>query len=283
MKLPLTITCLIFCIAVTFGQPMDSIGFSKVRLQSGKYELNRFGISKIKLKNKPPYRVTDNIAKDEKIVEGVITIFTGWSSSSASEEVLLIENQVKLIGVNKKMDFPVQISGYYEKYRDRVDHEDGSHSMETVETYNPYWDEGAEGLIQENNKTLGKFVFRPVNMVLDSIGYLKSFLGPPPHWLTEKLDSYGNYDAPMDFVVDITLEDQPYTLVYSGEYYQCALIHHQQMIGYWQDALFTESIHSWEKRIHPYLLLPVGSSDAEAQQTISLLTLGLSLARNMVN
>ncbi|MEQ9220756.1 MAG: hypothetical protein RLO17_22070 [Cyclobacteriaceae bacterium] len=283
MKLLLTITCLIFYIAVTFGQPMDSIGFSKVRLQSGKYEINRFGISKIKLKNKPPYRVTDNIAKDEKIVEGVITIFTGWSSSSASEEVLLIENQVKLIGVNKKMDFPVQISGYYEKYRDRVDHEDGSHSMETVETYNPYWDEGAEGLIHENNKTLGKFVFRPVNMVLDSIGYWKSFPGPPPPWLLEKLDNYGNYDAPMDFVVDITLEDQPYTLVYSGKYHQCALIHRQQMIGYWQDAPLLEFVHSWEKRIHPYLLLLVGLSDAEAQQTISLLTLGLSLARNLVN
>lgn len=160
---------LILAIFSASSQPLDSIGLHKVRLQAGKYTLNQFGISKIKLETKGPTAVTDDgIGTGEKVVEGLFTMFTGWTTSSSSESLWQLNNSVKLGGIKKEIAFPVQVTGFYEKTRERVRDESGS-SLETYETYNLYWDEGATGSIIEEEDTLGTFALKPMNTLLDSI------------------------------------------------------------------------------------------------------------------
>ena len=270
MKHLLITISLTFMMKIAFGQPMDSIGFSKARIQSGKYTLNQFGISKIKLETKGPTPVTDDgIATGEKVVEGLFTLFTGWTTSSSSESLWQLNNSVKLGGIKKEIAFPVQVTGFYEKTRERVRDESGS-SLETYETYNLYWDEGAKGSIIEEEDTLGTFALKPMNTLLDSIEYWKSFTSHTPVWLEEKLEYYSNYDRPMDFVLAIIFQDQSYTLVYNAENFRCALINQYEMVGLWQYAPSRGLFSSRKKSINPYMLMPSGQSDEDAQRTLSL-------------
>ena len=272
---------LILAIFSASSQPLDSIGLHKVRLQAGKYTLNQFGISKIKLDTKGPMPVTDDgIGTGEKVVEGLFTMFTGWTTSSSSESLWQLNNSVKLGGIKKEIAFPVQVTGFYEKTRERVRDESGS-SLETYETYNLYWEEGAKGSILENGDSIGQFELKPMNTVFDSIEYWKSFTSHTPVWLEEKLEYYSNYDRPMDFVVTITLQDQSYTLVYNTENFRCALINQHEMVGLWQHAPSRGLFASRKRTINPYMLMPSGQSDEDAQRTLSLLILGLSLANSM--
>jgi len=281
MKQILIVIGLILVMGGASGQPLDSIGFSKAKIQSGKYTLNRFGISKIKLDTKGPVPVTDDgIGTGEKVVEGLFTMFTGWTTSSSSESLWQLNNSVKLGGIKKEIAFPVQVTGFYEKTRERVRDESGS-SLETYETYNLYWEEGAKGSIIENRDSIGQFELMPTNAIYDSIEYWKSFTSHTPVWLEEKLKYYSNYDRPMDFVLAITLQDQSYTLVYNTENFRFALIYQHEMIGLWQHAPSRGLFASRKKSINPYMIMPSGQSDEDAQRTLYLLILGLSLANSM--
>ncbi len=281
MKQVLILISLILAIVSAYSQPYDSIGLHKVKLQAGKFTLNQFGISKIKMDTKGPVPVTDDgIGTGEKVVEGLFTMFTGWTTSSSSESLWQLNNSVKLGGIKKEIAFPVQVTGFYEKTRERVRDENGS-SLETFETYNLYWEEGAKGSIIEEEDTLGTFALKPMNTLRDSIDYWKSYTSHIPMWLEEKLEYYRNYDRVIDFVVAITLQDQSYILVYNAENFQCALIYHHEMVGLWQHAPSRGLFASTKKSINPYMLLPSGLSDDQAQKTLSLLILGLSLANSM--
>ncbi|XOV95270.1 MAG: hypothetical protein ACFHWX_11285 [Bacteroidota bacterium] len=282
MKLPLTILSLLCILEISYGQPMDSIAFGKARLQGGKYELNRFGISKIKLKKGGPSPATDDgIRKDEKIIEGLFTFFTGWSTSSSSETLWHVNNSVKFTGIGKELYFPVLVRGYYEKTRERVNNDDGSHSMESTEMHHLYWDEGADGIIQVTGNKLGDFSVKTRMLANDSIEFWKRNIDRQnPSWLDKKLNKYSSYEEPDDFLVNILFEDQYYSLVYNGDYFQCALIHNQEIIGLWQDAP-AYTIVSNKNRINPYLLLQKNITDTEAQRNITLLSMGITLSRHL--
>ena len=279
MKQILIVIGLMLVMEGASGQPLDSIGFRKAKIQSGKYTLNRFGIAKIKLETKGPTAVTDDgIGTGEKVVEGLFTMFTGWTTSSSSESLWQLNNSVKLSGLKKEIAFPVQVTGFYEKTRERVRDENGS-SLETYETYNLYWDEGAKGSILENKDTLGQFALRPTQMVYDSIDYWKSFTGQIPDWLEERLDQNRYDEWSGDFIIDISMDDQLYTLVYNAENFRTAVIRNHEMIGLWQDSPPRGIFTSGKRKIIPYILMPGGLSEQESVQTIILLMLGLSVGK----
>lgn len=270
---------LILAIFSASSQPLDSIGLHKVRLQAGKYTLNQFGISKIKLDTKGPMPVTDDgIGTGEKVVEGLFTMFTGWTTSSSSESLWQLNNSVKLGGIKKEIAFPVQVTGFYEKTRERVRDESGS-SLETYETYNLYWDEGAKGSILENRDSIGQFELMPINAIYDSIEYWKSFTGQIPDWLEERLDQNRYDEWSGDFIIDISMDDQLYTLVYNAENFRTAVIRNHEMIGLWQDSPPRGIFTSGKRKINPYMLMPGGLSEQDSVQTIILLMLGLSVGK----
>ncbi len=281
MKLLAIIVCLICASASASAQPMESIEFAKARVSSGRYELNRFGIEKIKIRDKAPSPATDDgISGGEKFLLGALTLFTGVGTGSSSELLVRLDNRVKLTGVNKKIGFQVLVNGYYEKDRERVRDEDGSSSIETFENYTLYWDRGADGTIVVEGTTLGDFSFTPGSMAPDSMAYWKGLIQQTmPAIPVEVNEVHGYYQYHGDFVLNIIFENKPYLIVYEDDYHRCTLIHHGQIIGVWQNVSGNR-MNTLDQRIHPFLLLPQGSTSEEAQRTITLLTLGLTLDRN---
>lgn len=269
--------CLTFSITSGVGQSMDSIAFAKARIQSGKYELNRFGISKIRIKTRGPSAITDNgISEGEKFTLGALTLFTGWSTKSSSQSMWMLNNEVTIQGINKNLRFPVYIAGIYEKHRDRVENDDGSSSIETVETYDLFWDDEVIGDIMENDQKIGEFTVKNRSHENAMISFWKQSAYYKPVWLDKKVDAFEYYDKPGDFMVNVTWQDQEYLLIYHSDHYQCALVHEDSMIALWQDA--PSNVLSKKNRINPYLLIKKELTEGEAQQAISLLSLGLTLA-----
>ncbi|WP_421895537.1 hypothetical protein [Marinoscillum sp.] len=95
----LGIIIFISCVWHLGAQPLDSIPFGKVKMQSGNYELNRQGIREIQLKSGTPSPFTPaETHGKENFSESVWTLLTGLSTSTLIESAWHYPNEIHLVG-----------------------------------------------------------------------------------------------------------------------------------------------------------------------------------------
>ena len=263
------------------AQELDSIPFGKVKMQAGNYQFNRFGISEIDLKVKAPVNITElDIESGEKITESVVTLFTGWSSSSSSEAMWALNNRVKFVGTNTAIKVPVVVEGLYEKERDRVKDSEGYSSIESSEYIELYWKKGATGWFIQAGDTIGTYEVEVRTSPEDSEGYWKH-TDANLKWLKKKLKKYVGYENPYDFTVKGSLHNEPFLLVNNGRYFRSVIVRGDQVTALWQDTPHVIMIIK-KHRIYPYVLLDNSQTKEQTIRDLTILGLGQTLSRSMM-
>lgn len=146
------------------------------------YKFNDTNINSIRIKTIGPQKKTytgGEAARDffsDLLVSGL-----GFSTSSSDD--MEWELKGKILCTNDAMNWEVLLfcSGEFEKEKEVVKNEDGSKSIETTKHKYVHWEEGATGVILENEVPIGKFgVFPfPRNDSLIYNTYKEAFLDEP--------------------------------------------------------------------------------------------------------
>ncbi|QNL20431.1 hypothetical protein HZR84_00180 [Hyphobacterium sp. CCMP332] len=247
---------LIFISSNSFFQNLDSLPFKKVNIYSGKYIIDRFGFSELRIKTRSPQiSPVDKISLGESKLAGTLTLFTGMQTSLESNSIFLIENYMKDMKSGKLYLFQVYVEGSYEKSKERINNPDGSVSTNTVEQYDLNWENANIGFLILNNDTLSTF-----NIVLrensDSLSHFwRSFNQRKYGWISQKLARYADYELSQDFMILGVFKKEPYKLISSAKYFRTHLLKGELLSMEWQDSP-QMGLTSKKNRVNPYLLYP---------------------------
>lgn len=259
---------------------MDSIPFEKVNMVKGEYELQNNALRNIILTSKKPVPFNkDELKSKGRASSSVWTLLTGIPTESINESAWILNNQVQV--QDMKFNLPVMVKGAFHRERERVKDEQGNRTIETTESVELYWKEGAWGWIVQERDTLGKFQLEIRTSQSDPEKLWQTYTDENIGWLKSKLKQHGLYANTYDFLVRGTMNNEPFLLVYSGRYYRLALVNEGQRKGVWQDKPYVVML-SKKHRVYPYVLLPGDVTPAEQKQRIFLLGLGQTLARNLM-
>ncbi|MEQ9008992.1 MAG: hypothetical protein RLP12_13995, partial [Ekhidna sp.] len=278
---PIVFTLIIFlCQHFSFGQEMDSIPFEKVSMVKGEYELQNTSIRSIVLTSKKPVPFDKNELKSEgRAASSVWTLLTGMPTGSINESAWILNNQVQI--QDEQFYLPVMVNGAFHRDRERVKDEEGNRTIETTETVELYWKEGAWGWIIQENDTLGKFQLEIRTSQSDPEKRWQTYTDVNINWLRSKLKKHGIYENPYDFLIKGSINGQDFILLYSGRFFREALISEDKLVGLWQDKPYVVML-SKKHRIYPYVLLPKEASLEKQKQKLLLLGLGQTMARNLM-
>ncbi len=236
------------------AQKLDSIAFKKVNIYSGKYIIDQFGFSELRIRTRSPQiSPADKISLGESKLAGTLTLFTGVQTSLESNSIFRIENYMKDMKSGKLYLFQVYVEGSYEKSKERNNNPDGTVSTNTVERYNLNWEKANIGYLILNKDTLSTFSIL-LRENSDSLSHFWRVFRPRKYgWISKKLARYGDYDLSQDFMIMGVFRNKPYKLISSARYFRTRLFSGKLLSMEWQDSP-QMGLTSKKNRINPYLL-----------------------------
>ncbi|MBN1388200.1 MAG: hypothetical protein JW965_07120 [Bacteroidales bacterium] len=137
---------------------VDSIAVNKIKASFGSYQFSDNGENVIHLGTINTELVqykTNPIFRD--MGGGIMTALTGIGFGSSTEVNWKTSGIIKSDDMTADWIVSLFCEGSIEKERERIENDDGSWSVEVIETYLYYWDENAGGIIIENDDTIGFF------------------------------------------------------------------------------------------------------------------------------
>jgi len=138
---------------------IDSVPVLKPKINKSLYIFEDKGTKNIQIQDIEEEFVKykpDKFLRD--LGNGALTAITGIGFSTTTDGNWKVSGTIQCNDSLSDWIINIFCEGYVEKNRERVRDNDGSYSIETYETNVFYWDKDANGLIIENQDTIGYFL-----------------------------------------------------------------------------------------------------------------------------